>query len=434
MALAATAMGCGEDPETKKDEKKDAVEKDSSDGADASKVFQFDNDTNAEDTMVAADGKQSGAADTSAATDANAAAVDAGPAVVTSCQGKCGLYLDGNACHCTAACTADGDCCADFAVACGCQSHKDCDDGNACTTDSCQAGSCKQIPFQNCCMSDAECKGSTSCKKATCLDGSCALVTKNCDDGLTCTVDLCDEKSGACVNKLPPTKCLIDGFCASAAEKKPGSSGCELCQPDIDPDNWTAKAGTCLIGGKCYASGTENPAITCQVCDTKSSATGWSVKSGHCFVDGVCYVSGQNPAGSGAACAVCKPSASKTGWSGTPGTCAVGSGAAVKCLKKGDPGPSGTCAVCDPGKSTAGYTLQPGWCLIVEKCVKGGSTGFAENVCSVCEPTKNTTAWTPKKAGNKCDDGDACSSDTLCNATGKCVGKTLPGCCKSHAE
>ena len=432
--------GCGEDPETA--DKQDSADSEAAeDVGDTGNVFRFDPDTtgssgaSTQDSSGAIDTAAGGSADAVAGVDSGGGPIDTGSttAVITSCKGKCGLYLEDNPCHCSAACLDEKNCCADFEVMCSCKVNKDCDDNNVCTTDSCQAGTCKQIPFQNCCQSDAECKGSTTCKKATCLDGSCTLINKNCDDGIECTVDVCDEKDGACSHQLPPTKCLIDGFCAHAGDKKPGSTGCSLCQPDIDAKNWTAKAGTCVIGGKCYNSGTENPASSCQVCDASKSGDGWSVKSGHCFVDGACYVSGQNPPG-GATCAVCQPSQSQTEWSGAPGTCAVGSGTSVQCLKKGDPGPAGACAVCDPSKSTAGYTLQAGWCLIEGKCVKGGTTGLAELSCSACSPDVNSKGWTPKKKGEACDDGDACTDATLCNAEGKCVGKTVPGCCKSDGE
>lgn len=447
LVVTATATACGDETTAKaKPDTGEADDTEATDVADSVAVFRFDNDT------VEGGGTDSGATG-SGATDANATLADGassqrgpdadaadvgtpqdtGPVVLTSCKGKCGLYLEGNPCHCSAACEAEGNCCADFAVMCTCKVNKDCDDGNVCTTDSCQGGTCKQIPFQNCCASNAECKGSTACKTATCLDGSCTLLPKNCEDGLACTVDVCDEQDGKCAHKLPPTKCLIDGFCAQAGDKKPGSSGCELCQPDIDPENWTAKAGTCVIAGKCYESGTENPEVSCQVCDASASGDSWSVKSGHCWIGAECFVSGQNPSG-GASCAVCKPSADKLGWSGTPGTCAVATGGSVTCLKKGDPGPSGSCAVCDPDKSTAGYTLQPGWCLIADKCVKGGTTGLADESCSTCDPATNTNGWSAKKAGEKCDDGDACTDGTLCNKSGKCVGKTLPGCCQSDAD
>ncbi len=461
LAIAAlTATACGNDqigkPETfdleDLDGKAAAV-----DATDSGTVFTFDKDTAQDTGATVADttgssgsSGSSGGSDSSGSSGAtadggggtadaagpvDAGTPDAGKQPITSCYGHCGIFLEGNPCHCNTGCGDTGDCCSDFKLVCTCKANKDCDDNNACTVDTCKLpdGVCKQIPFQNCCASDAECKGGTKCKLAKCLQGTCSLVDKDCDDGIACTADLCDDKSGDCSHKLPPTKCLIDGFCAHSGDQKPGSGGCEVCQPTVDASKWTAKAGSCLIEGKCVAAGTAHATDGCRVCDPKQSTDGWSVKTGYCYIDSTCYVSGQTPS-SGATCATCKPTASQTAWSGTPGTCAVESGGAITCKKAGDPSPSGSCATCDPAKSTAGYTVKAGYCLIAGKCIKNGQAGTGADACRTCDAAKAPDKWTPKAKGAVCDDDDACTDATLCNDKGECKGKTIPTCCKTDSD
>ncbi len=437
--LAAVVIGgCGDEPS---DTKEDDIVEDA--GLDAGQRFNFqDDDTAAADDSASSsgssgassDGGSSGGSDSAGSTDAGKAGpVDAGHVEITSCKGHCGIYLEENQCHCTPACVDKGDCCADFQLMCTCKANKDCDDANACTTDSCSKGHCKQIPFQNCCQADNECKGGSACKIAKCLDGTCSLVDKDCSDGVACTADLCEAKTGKCSNALAPNKCLIDGFCASKDDKKPGAVGCEICQPAVDANKWTAKKGTCLIDGKCYAANDAHPTDKCLQCDPAKGLDKWSVKTGWCHIGKACYVSGQNP--TGVTCASCAPSKSQKEWTGAPGKCAVQTAKGVQCIDKGKPHPDiGACSVCDPSTSTSGTTLADGWCLIDNQCVSKGKAGLAEDICSVCDPAKSTDKWTPKKAGVDCNDGDPCTIDSICNAAGKCVGKSNPGCCKKDDD
>ena len=245
-------------------------------------------------------------------------AVDSGPAVVSSCAGRCGLKLESNPCHCDHGCLDRGDCCGDFEAACGCGVKKDCDDGNDCTTDLCESHSsgnkyCKRRPSSAVTTAtqsgDA---GANKCVTPKCLSG-CSDVPKSCDDGVACTADSCDPATGACKNELPATKCLIDGACHGAGASKPGTGGCLLCQPDKDPAQWTSKAGSCFIDGACYGSGAKaSPALDeCRVCKPDVSGTSWSVSAGNCLIDGACYAAGtKNPALP--QCAVCTPTQTQT--------------------------------------------------------------------------------------------------------------------------
>ncbi|MHC5111462.1 MAG: hypothetical protein ACYTHJ_16470 [Planctomycetota bacterium] len=95
----------------------------------------------------------------------------------------------------------------------------DCNDGNACTTDSCANGQCVHTVLScddgNACTADS-CDAATGCNNAsiTCDDqdmcttdscdpaSGCQFVSLSCDDGNACTADSCS--AGACVHSSPP--------------------------------------------------------------------------------------------------------------------------------------------------------------------------------------------------------------------------------------
>lgn len=408
--------------------------------------WKFENDTSPDTTAAETDTKATeydatdggDPQDGGGSTGGDATTSDTGPAPITTCAGSCGIKLESNACHCDHACVGRGDCCADFTAACACESLSDCDDMNPCTTDTCKsvAGDkqwCLQVPFFGCCNSDAACgpAGKNKCVTPMCLQGSCTDVKKDCDDGVPCTLDVCDPLTGTCTHKLSSAKCLIDGACHGAGASQPGSGGCVLCQPDKAQDAWTPKAGTCLIDGICSKSGEKaSPGLDeCRVCDPSKSTDAWSVTTGKCYIDKTCHVSGAKSTAN-PDCATCQPTKSQLAWSGVAGKCAVGS----KCYEAGKGDAALACAVCDPSKSASSLTPKPGTCIIDNACVMSGASKPGAFGCQTCNPAKSLSAWTQLKAGTSCSDDDPCSIDTLCTVAGLCKGKTQPNCCSSDAD
>ena len=57
------------------------------------------------------------------------------------------------------------------------------------------------VPQQNC-TTDAQCNNGAFCDGVEhCVEGTCAAGTPiNCNDGVACTVDTCNETTDACVN------------------------------------------------------------------------------------------------------------------------------------------------------------------------------------------------------------------------------------------
>ena len=78
----------------------------------------------------------------------------------------------------------------------------DCDDGDPCTLDSCQAGSCTHPQVPGCaCGLASDCDDGDACTADACVDGrcvhdaaalpGCCRVDTDCDDGDACTLDRC---------------------------------------------------------------------------------------------------------------------------------------------------------------------------------------------------------------------------------------------------
>ena len=49
-----------------------------------------------------------------------------------------------------------------------CSSMADCNDGNACTTDTCNAGTCNDVTIPGCCLTDGDCDDQNSCTVDAC--------------------------------------------------------------------------------------------------------------------------------------------------------------------------------------------------------------------------------------------------------------------------
>jgi subtilisin family serine protease len=102
-----------------------------------------------------------------------------------------------------------------------CFSAATCDDGAACTTDTCNRGGCLHTPVG--CSDHNACNGVETCDPASghCVPGA-PLV---CDDGDACSVDTCDPMAG-CVFTRPAgvalATCRVAGLSARLAGAQPG--------------------------------------------------------------------------------------------------------------------------------------------------------------------------------------------------------------------
>ena len=130
--------------------------------------------------------------------------------------------------------------------------------------------------------------GSPRCDGVPAAPEACDLVDSDCDgatdegtcdDGLACTADSCTGV-GRCDAALLPGFCLIGGACWPAHAENPAGA-CQRCEPSASTTAWTGAAGaaSCFIAGQCYPHGATNPANACQRCDATALPTGWTALS-----------------------------------------------------------------------------------------------------------------------------------------------------------
>ena len=79
-----------------------------------------------------------------------------------------------------------------------------------------------------------------------------------CDDGLSCTDDLCME-DGSCEAALIPETCLVDGLCWEAGASDPDNV-CALCDPGVSGESWSPSGSpetpvTCVPADPCDEDG-----------------------------------------------------------------------------------------------------------------------------------------------------------------------------------
>jgi hypothetical protein len=104
-----------------------------------------------------------------------------------------------------------------------CQPGEDpCDDEVACTIDNCDEGTdtCTNTPDDAFCDDGAFCNGEEWCDAE--LD--CQAGVDPCDDGVACTIDTCDEVADTCANTPDDSLCDDGLFC----------TGIEFCDPVLD--------------------------------------------------------------------------------------------------------------------------------------------------------------------------------------------------------
>jgi len=119
----------------------------------------------------------------------------------------CGLDPNpGASCDDGIACTENDLCGAGVDECNGTPNDKLCDDGNACTTDTCEVG-------VGCTVADVDCDDGNACTTDSCDPASgCIYEDVVCDDGNICTADSCDPATG-CINTPIDGCCFTDDDC-----------------------------------------------------------------------------------------------------------------------------------------------------------------------------------------------------------------------------
>lgn len=118
-----------------------------------------------------------------------------------------------------------------------------CNDGIACTTDSCNEAtdSCDHAPNHGSCNDGLFCNGTETCNVST---GCQAGTAPNCDDGIACTTDSCNEGTDSCDHTANNAAC-DDGLYCNGAETCNLSTGCVAGTDPCAPDPCDEATDTC---------------------------------------------------------------------------------------------------------------------------------------------------------------------------------------------
>ena len=168
----------------------------------------------------------------------------------------------------------------DVSVSSGCCGDvSDCDDGNACSTDSCAAAPaglpvCSHKLKADCCASAADCDDKQACTLDLCpvAGGACVHSNKpdcclsetDCDDKNPCTADVCPKPGGQCLHGN--TCCKGDAECKSSDPCMIGScndGACSFnnscCSGDGDCDDFNPCTKDACSKGKCVYTSSSSP-------------------------------------------------------------------------------------------------------------------------------------------------------------------------------
>jgi Dictyostelium (slime mold) repeat len=216
------------------------------------------------------------------ATEAHLGHGDQMGACATGCQGNASLCDDGDACtsdtclqngqcgHAPVNCNDGNTCTTDLCQqATGCLNVPAegpcptfCDDGNACTsTDTCTDGQCRGTPVAGCCAADVNCDDGNSCTVDTCAGGACLNEPRNCSVADKCVAGFCDPASGAC--STAPVSCDDNNVCTD--DLCDSATGC-FSMPTTNPPE--PQETTCSDGADNDCDGAIDSADTdCDSCD-----------------------------------------------------------------------------------------------------------------------------------------------------------------------
>ena len=165
---------------------------------------------------------------------------------------------------CSGVCLADG--------TCGCASHADCDDRNACTVGLCgpESRQCHQIRISSTCT---QCRSNADCPGGNCCHGRCCPGTE-CQQAATGEPICCRDCGGgaSCCDTIiydpscePSPSCDGIGYDISTAECYFGTGACASCPPicNVHPCGYEDRIDP--VEGGCGAAGACTPLCTAPV-------------------------------------------------------------------------------------------------------------------------------------------------------------------------
>jgi hypothetical protein len=292
-----------------------------------------------------------------------------------------------------------------------------CDDGILCTADFCDGGNdaCHNVPQDAKCSDGLVCDGVETCNPALGdkLTGCLAGAPLVCNDGIACTLDSCDEAAKGCVY-LPNSLACDDGVYCNGMEVCDAGLGCQPGAPVVCDDKLSCTSDACDEQQKKCVYTPNNAAcddgLYCngvETCDPNGVApTG--CKAGTpvvCASDNI-------------ACTVdaCDNALQTCTYTANNALCAPGQFCVPQVGGCEAAKPCQTDAQCDDGNACNGKET----CNVV--CQPGTPINCSDGIqCTVdtCDPATGACTNTPNDAF--CNDGFACNGIETCSAQQGCV-------------
>ncbi len=335
------------------------------------------------------------------------------------CANDCRLFGslcdDGNLCT-TDTCNADG--------TCAHSTPTNCDDSNVCTADSCDpnTGNCVNAPLTGgTCDDGNDCTSSDTCNRGSCVGQQirgCCKTIADCDDGNLCTIEACTNRT--CSNT--PVSCPAPDRC-TIATCNPSDGSCELAPISCDDDN-ACTTDTCDSATGCH----HEPVYVCGdavcnlPCENASTCPADCIGAGSCAGLNACQeATGQIGAGSCIGTDACKFATGQIG----DGSC----NSDVACFRNSGNVGDNSCNGFRPCESNGG-NIGNGSCTGHLAC--NTSTGdVGDGSCSGSNACQNNTG----NVGNgSCNADQACCQnatnrgDNVCDTTCACDGGCFGVC------
>jgi len=256
-----------------------------------------------------------------------------------------------------------------------------CNDGVACTTDSCNEStdSCNNTPNNGACSDGLFCNGAETCHATL---GCQAGTAPNCNDGVACTTDTCNESTDSC-NNTPNNGACSDGLFCNGSETCHATLGCQA-----------GTAPNCNDGVACTADSCNESTDSCN-----------NIPNNAACDDGL-FCNGAETCNAGAGCVA--------GSDPCPGqSCDEGSDACVACIDAGD---------CDDGLFCNGAEV-----CNAGTCQSGSAPNCDDGIACTADSCNEGTDSCDHAANNgACDDGLFCNGSETCDAGTGCVAGTDP--------
>jgi subtilisin family serine protease len=299
----------------------------------------------------------------------------------------------------------------------GCTTNGDCDDGNVCNgLESCVAGSCQPGAPLNC--NDGNACTSDSCNPAT----GCVNTPITCNDGDPCTTDSCNSGSGCVFDPVscPPGEVCVGGTCEPQV-----CDGDTQCESGEDCNNCASDciggstSGAICGNGICEAGNGED-CLSCPAdCNGKQNG---NPAGRFCCGDG----DGQNPL----SCAA--PQCSTGGWSCTDVPVSGGSYCCGDGTCQGEED-SGNCSIdcgapafcgdanCDPGEDECNCAVDCGSPPITETNCTDGQDEDCDGGADCNDPSGDCDAH--PSCSTSCGNGNCEPGEDCNNCSSDCEGK-----------